>query len=140
MRRAHRVITTGRRFQGKGSLAARREKRTFDNIVFDSMLEMEFYRNTLRPLLNGRQIEELEYHPLFEFTMKDPVTGEDFSAGSYEADFSYIETDTRKLRVLDVKAWERHPRTGVLRFITGSDYLWQKQLMRACFGIIVEEV
>lgn len=132
-------ILTGRRYRGKGSRAEEREKRTFDGITFDSILEMYHYRDTLKPLHNARAIRALIYHPVFKFVLKDPL-GEEFEVGQYEADFSYIETDTEKLRVQDVKAWERHPRTGRLRFLTGPDYLWQKPLMKICFGIDVEEV
>lgn len=133
-------ILSGRRYQGKGSRAENREKRTMDGIVFDSILELAHYRDKLKPLHNGRAIRALTYHPKFVFVLPDKVTGKDVEIGSYEADFSYIETATEQLRVQDVKAWERHPRTGELRFLTGPDYLWQRALMKACFGIDVEEV
>ena len=134
----HRIITTGRRYQAKGTRSERLAKRTADNIVFDSQIEMNHYLN-LKTLLNAKKIRKLQYHPIFTFVLKDP-TGVEFEAGQYEADFAYIETGTKALSVEDVKAWEVHPRTGELRYITGGDYIWQKRLMRACFGIEVVEV
>lgn len=138
MSRNHRVITTGRRYQSTGTRAERLAKRTADNIVFDSIIEMNHYFN-LKTLLAAGKIRKLQHHPVFKFFPKD-ASGCEFEAGQFEADFSYIETETNRLRVEDCKAWETDPRTGELRFITGPDYVWQRRMMRICFGIEVIEV
>lgn len=132
-------VLSGRRYQAKGGHAQQRERRTCDGIVFDSILELQHYRNVLKPLCNARAIEQLRYHPEFTFELPDPGGGE-ILLGTYEADFSFIWAKTKVLEVQDVKAWEMNPRTGVRRFLTGPDYAWQKALMRACFGITVVEV
>ena len=133
------MITTGRRFQSKGSRQERREKRTADNIVFDSILEKEAYLNTFKPLQVNGAIRALQYHPVFNFILKDP-DGNDVEVGSYEADYSCIWNHDNKVEVFDVKPWERDPKTGELHYVTGPDYVWQKKLMKVCFGIDVCEI
>jgi len=104
---------------------------TADGIRFGSIPEKEHYEK-LRTLQSKGRIKQLKIHPRFYF-----VIDED-KYSSYEADFSYVETETEQLRVEDVKAWRQGKRG--LEPIVAPQFIFQKALMRLQFGIIVLEV
>lgn len=77
--------------------------RTYEGIVFDSVMEMEFYRDVLIPNLENGNITKVSHQVPFvlqkEFYNSE---GKKISAVKYVADFCVDMTDGRML-VIDVK-------------------------------------
>lgn len=104
-----------------------REKRTYNGIVFDSQLEMKYYRDVLCPKMESGEVTNYELQKKFElqpgFSRKDKKV----QAISYIADF-YIEYANGHIEVIDTKGmpdsvakikrkmfWYKYP---------GVDYRW----------------
>lgn len=104
-----------------------RQKRTCDGIVFDSVLEMTFYRDVLCPLVKSGDITRYELQKAYELQPKFTHGGKTVKAVTYVADF-YMEFANGKTLVVDTKGkpdsvallkrkmfWYRYPDT---------DYRW----------------
>jgi hypothetical protein len=105
------------------------ERRTCDNIVFDSIAEMEHWQG-LKLLQQAGRIRELKYGTKFHFII-DGV-----SIGSYKADFTY-QDEFNKTHVVDVKGW-RTSKTGRRLPRVDKGFRLRANLLKALFGLEVE--
>lgn len=80
-----------------------REKRTYNGIVFDSVMEMRFYRDVVLPQAESGDIARYELQKEYilqpEFINRD---GKKVKPITYVADF-YIEHDDGRIEVIDTK-------------------------------------
>lgn len=78
------------------------EKRTCDGIVFDSVLEMRYYRDVLRPLVESGDVVEYELQKPYELQPKFIHDGKSVHAITYVADFYMVFRDGT-IKVVDTK-------------------------------------
>ena len=87
-----------------GRIFAKKVK--YDGYTFDSDLEYQRYL-FLKEKLNKGEINLLKIHPIYK--LQDEYTnydGKEIRAINYEADFCYIDNNTKKLVIEDVKGFE----------------------------------
>lgn len=77
-------------------------KRTCDGIVFDSVLEMRYYRDVLRPLVESGDVVEYELQKPYELQPKFVHDGKSVKEISYVADFYMVFKDG-SIKVVDTK-------------------------------------
>lgn len=77
--------------------------RTYNNIVFDSALEMRFYRDRLLPDLNAGKIKDLKLQPKLEIIPGFDYFGETVRGIKYTLDFSFIKDNI--IFYIDVKGY-----------------------------------
>lgn len=103
------------------------EKRTYNGIVFDSVLEMRYYRDVLCPLVESGDVVEYELQKPYELQPKFVHDGKNVQPITYVADF-YMEFKDGSIKVVDTKGcpdsvavlkrklfWYRYPEI---------DYVW----------------
>lgn len=103
------------------------EKRTYDGIVFDSVLEMKYYRDVVLPKRESGEITNFELQKKYILQDKFEHNGKKILPITYVADF-YIEYADGHIEVIDIKGcpdttakikrklfWFRYP---------DIDYLW----------------
>lgn len=78
------------------------EKRTFNNIVFDSILEMRYYRDVVLPKVESGEIVNYELQKPFELQPKFIHDGKSVHPITYIADFVITYSDGR-IEVIDTK-------------------------------------
>lgn len=78
------------------------EKRTCDGIVFDSVLEMKFYRDVLCPLVKSGDVVRFELQKPYELQPKFSHDGKTVKSITYVADFFIVYKDGREV-VIDTK-------------------------------------
>lgn len=78
------------------------EKRTCDGIIFDSVLEMRYYRDVLRPLVESGDVVEYELQKPYELQPKFMHDGKSVQPITYVADFFMVFKDGRE-KVVDTK-------------------------------------
>lgn len=78
------------------------EKRTFDGIVFDSQLEMKYFRDVLCPLVESGDVVHYELQKSYELQPKYTRNGKTVLPITYVADF-YMEFDDGTSKVIDTK-------------------------------------
>lgn len=78
------------------------EKRTCDGIVFDSVLEMRYYRDVLCPLVESGDVVEYELQKPYELQPKFTHDGKQVQAITYVADFYMVFKDG-SIKVVDTK-------------------------------------
>lgn len=79
-----------------------KEKRTCDNIVFDSQLEMRYYRDVLCPKVESGEVTRYELQKKFELQPGFIRNGKKVLPITYVADF-YIEYADGRIEVIDTK-------------------------------------
>ena len=79
-----------------------KEKRTYDGIVFDSQLEMKYYRDVLCPLVESGQVKHFELQKKYELQPKFIHDNKAVLPITYVADF-YIEYTDGSIKVIDIK-------------------------------------
>ena len=99
------------------------QSKEVDGFIFDSIAEAAHYRDNLRIRELAGDITELRLQPRFDLV----VNG--LKITRYTADFSFRDRDG-ELHVQDVKSKPTRTR----------DYVMRRKLMKAIFGIDVEEV
>lgn len=77
-------------------------KRTYNSIVFDSILEMKYYRDVILPNVESGYITNYELQKKYELQPKFEKDGKNIKAIIYIADF-YIEYSNGTTRVIDIK-------------------------------------
>lgn len=117
-----------------------------DGYTFKSIAESEYYSELkLRQFAGG--IHDLKCHPVYElqpsFHYRDPVTNRKRKARpiTYEADFSYVVTETGKTVVADVKP-DWRDRQGKRRRSDGANAMFKlkAKMLLYVHGIHVEIV
>lgn len=79
-----------------------KEKRTHDGIVFDSQLEMKYYRDVILPQSRSGLIKKYELQKPYELQPKFIHNGKSVQPITYVADF-YIEYADGHSEVIDTK-------------------------------------
>lgn len=77
-------------------------KRTYNGIVFDSVLEMKYYRDVILPSVENGDITHYELQKSYELQPKFQKNNKTIKAITYVADF-YIEYSDGTSAVIDVK-------------------------------------
>ena len=103
------------------------EKRTCNGIVFDSVLEMKYYRDVVLPKMESGKIKECELQKKYILQDKFKRNNKTVLAITYVADF-FIEYSDGSSQVIDIKGcpdttakikrklfWNRYP---------DVDYIW----------------
>lgn len=88
--------------RSKYNVSSNKEKRTYDNITFDSEMEMKYYRDVVLPAYNKGIIKHFELQKSFELQPKFKRNGKTILSIKYVADF-YIEYSDNKVQVIDIK-------------------------------------
>lgn len=78
--------------------------RTFDGVVFDSALELRYYRDVLLPLVESGDVVEYELQKPYELQPKFVHDGRTVQAIKYVADF-YIKYSDGHEEVIDIKGF-----------------------------------
>lgn len=78
------------------------EKRAFNGIVFDSMLEMRYYRDVLLPAVESGEVTYFELQKKYELQPKYTHNGKTVLPIIYVADF-YMEFADGHIEVVDTK-------------------------------------
>lgn len=78
--------------------------RTFDGVVFDSALELRYYRDVLLPLVESGDVVEYELQKPYELQPKFVHDGRTVQAIKYVADF-YIKYADGREEVIDIKGF-----------------------------------
>ncbi len=114
-------------------------KRTHNGIVFDSQLEMKYYRDVLCPMMESGEVTKVELQKKYELQSGFIRNGKKVLPITYVADF-YVEYADGHVEVVDTKGlpdnvakikrklfWRRYPDT---------DYKWITYLKK--FGGWIE--
>ena len=80
------------------------EQRTIDDIVFDSVLELRYYRDVLLPLVESGEVVEYELQRPYELQPKFVHDGRTVQAIKYVADF-YVKYSDGHEEVIDIKGF-----------------------------------
>lgn len=79
-----------------------KEKRTYDGIVFDSVLEMKYYRDVLCPKVESGDVVKFELQKPYELQPKFVHDGRKVQPITYVADFYIVYKDGHE-SVIDTK-------------------------------------
>lgn len=106
-----------------------KSKRTWNGIVFDSKLEMRYYRDVLCPLVESGEVTKLELQKKYELQSGFLRNGKKILPIIYVADF-YVEYANGYMEVIDTKGmpdsvakikrklfWFKHPNVNY-RWVT----------------------
>jgi len=88
--------------KSKFNVNKNKHRRTHNNIVFDSVVEMEYYRDVVLPAVSAGDIERFELQKPYELQPKFTYGGKAIKAIVYVADF-YIEYADGRREVIDIK-------------------------------------
>ena len=88
--------------RSKYNVDADKAKRTYDGIVFDSVLEMKYYRDVVLPLARSGEITHYELQKEYTLQPKYIHDGKSIRPITYVADF-YIEYADGRTEVVDTK-------------------------------------
>lgn len=80
------------------------EKRTYEGIVFDSVMEMKFYRDVVLPQTRSGKITKCDLQKEYILQPKFIRNGKTFLPIVYKADF-YIEYSDGSFEVIDTKGF-----------------------------------
>lgn len=80
------------------------DQRTIDGIVFDSALELRYYRDVLLPLVSNGDVIDYELQKPYELQPKFVHDGRTVQAIKYVADF-YIKYKDGHEEVIDIKGF-----------------------------------
>lgn len=80
------------------------KKRTYDGIVFDSVLEMKYYRDVLCPLVESGDVASYELQKPYELQPKFTHDGKNVHPITYVADFFIVLKDGHEI-VVDTKGY-----------------------------------
>lgn len=88
--------------KSKFNVSKDKEKRTYNGIVFDSRLEMCYYRDVILPSVERGDIIDYELQKKYELQPKFERDGKIVKAITYVADF-YVEYFNGNVQVIDIK-------------------------------------
>lgn len=88
--------------RSKYNVTSDKSKRTYDDIVFDSEMEMKYYRDVIIPAFEKGIIRRYELQKEYEIQPKYKHLGKTIHAIKYVADF-YVEYRDGTIQVIDVK-------------------------------------
>ncbi len=79
--------------RSKFNVSSDKEKRTYNGIVFDSAMEMKYYRDVLLPLVESGDVVEYELQKPYELQPKFVHDNKSVRAVTYVADFYMVYKD-----------------------------------------------
>lgn len=79
-----------------------REKRSYEGIVFDSVMEMKYYRDVLCPLVESGEVIRFELQKSYELQPKFTRDNKTVKSITYVADFYIVYKDGHEI-VIDIK-------------------------------------
>jgi len=79
-----------------------KQNRTYNNIIFDSLLEMQYYRDVVCAGLRNGTIKDCQLQVKYELQPKFKYKGENVQAINYVADFVVTYSDG-SVKVIDTK-------------------------------------
>lgn len=88
--------------KSKFNVSKDKSNRTYNNIVFDSALEMKYYRDIVCPLAEQGEITYYELQKKYELQPKFKYQGKTVQPINYIADFFVVYKDGRE-EVIDTK-------------------------------------
>lgn len=88
--------------RSKFNVSNNKDKRTYDGIVFDSELEMKYYRDVICPKFNSGEIVKFELQKPYELQPKFKRNGKTILPIKYVADFYILYKDGYE-EVIDTK-------------------------------------
>lgn len=88
--------------RSKYNVSSDLDKRTCNGIVFDSVMEMKFYRDVILPQAESGSITYYELQKPYELQPKFQYEGKNVRAIVYVADF-YVEYEDGRKEVIDIK-------------------------------------
>lgn len=91
----------------KYNVSKKTDNRTFDGIVFDSAVEMKFYKEVVIPGVKKGTITSFELQKKFELQPKFKHKGKQYKEISYIADFVLTYPDGH-IDVIDIKGMPDH--------------------------------
>ena len=110
-----------------------KDKRTFNGIVFDSLLEMRYYRDVLLPMVESGEVTKYELQKKYVLQDSFERNGKKVLPITYVADF-YMEYADGRIEVIDTKGmpdgvaklkrklfWFRYP---------SVNYIWMTYLKK----------
>lgn len=110
-----------------------KDKRTFNGIVFDSLLEMKYYRDALLPMVESGEVTKYELQKKYVLQDGFERNGKKVLPITYVADF-YMEYADGRIEVIDTKGmpdgvaklkrklfWFRYP---------SVNYIWMTYLKK----------
>lgn len=80
------------------------EKRTYNGIVFDSVVEMKYYRDVLMPKVDSGEVISFELQKPYELQPKFVHNGKTIQPIKYVADFFIVYKDGHE-EVIDTKGY-----------------------------------
>lgn len=90
--------------RSKYNVAANKDERTYDGIVFASALEMRYYRDVVLPLFQSGEITRYELQKEYILQPKYTNEGKVIRPITYVADF-YVEYADGRTEVIDTKGF-----------------------------------
>lgn len=90
--------------RSKFNVGADKEQRTYDGILFDSKMEMHYYRDVVLPLAGSGEITKYELQKSYELQPKYRHNGKVVQPITYVADF-YIEYADGRKEIIDTKGF-----------------------------------
>ena len=90
--------------RSKFNVDKNKDARTFDGIVFDSKMEMNYYRDVLLPGVESGAIINYELQKKYVLQKGFSHNGKNVNAITYVADF-YIEYADGRIEVIDIKGF-----------------------------------
>lgn len=79
-----------------------KEERTYNGIVFDSKMEMQYYRDVLCPKVESGEVTKCELQKKFKLQSGFLRNGKKIRAITYVADF-YVEYADGRIEIIDIK-------------------------------------
>ncbi len=119
--------------RSKFNVDENKDSRTYDGIVFDSALEMRYYRDVVLPGVESGEISNYELQKKYELQPKFRHDGKLIRAIVYVADF-YIEYSDGRAEVIDTKGFPdsmaKLKRKMFLFKFPGVDYRWMSYVKK----------
>lgn len=119
------------------------DQRTLDGIVFDSALELRYYRDVLLPLVENGEVVEYELQKPYELQPKFVHDGRTVQPIKYVADF-YMKYRDGRVEVVDIKGFA--DATALLKrklfwyIFPDIDYKWISWSLRDGGFILYEDL
>lgn len=86
----------------KFNVSKDKSKRTYNGIVFDSALEMRYYKEVLLPMVESGEVVNYELQKTYELQPKFKHDGKAVRAINYVADFYFVHKDGHE-EIIDTK-------------------------------------
>lgn len=111
-----------------------KQKRTLNGIIFDSEIELKYYKDHLLPLQEKGEVTNIVVHPVFVLQKSYEKNGKKVLPIKYESDFQYEIVETGKELIIDIKGL---PTQEAILKRKLFDFVYpEKNLLWICFSKI----